>query len=231
MIGVRTLLFVLAALAMVLVVGFEVSTLALIKTGNDSRSAPGLGGPYLALLDGILLYSVIWMAVGHFRLKGLTSRVFSVVTLFVSLFGALGALLAILVAFELIMLMIGMFLAAPWGTIAYFVAFGRFPASAAIAALTLIMVLKLAFLVMLVLADRGYLQNKGLLILVALSLLATWLTSFLIALPPSFLASITDAVGGLITAIISFVWLIVIFVMSIIAVIKALKGRAPGREV
>jgi hypothetical protein len=227
----RTLFFVLAALAIVLVVGFEVSTLAFLSTGNNPKSVRGMGGPYLALLDGLLLYSIFWMAVGHFELKALTARISSVVTLIASLFGAIGVFAAILAAFGLIVLMIGMFMAAPWGTLAYFIAFAGFPKSEAVAALTFIMVLKLAFLVLLALSDLGYLKNKGLLILVGLSLLATWLTSFLISLPPSFLASITDAVGALITAIISFVWLIVIFVMSIVAVIKALKVRAPGREV
>jgi len=67
--------------------------------------------------------------------------------------------------------------------------------------------------------------------LVALSLLATWLTSFLIALPPGFLSSITDAVGALITAIIAFIGLIMMFVMSIIAVYRSLKFSSPGREV
>jgi hypothetical protein len=218
---------------MLLVVACELAAMPLLlRAIAKIEDLPGLGGRYLALLDGILLYLVMLMALGHFKLKALTARIASIVTFLLSLSGIIVAFLMIFVALELIMLMLAMFLAAPWGTLAYLAAFGRFPKDEAIALLTLIMVLKLTFLVMLALADLGNLKNKGMLILVGLSLLATWLTSFLISLPPSFLASITDAVGALITAIIAFVILIVVFVTSILAIIKAvLSLRARAREV
>jgi hypothetical protein len=231
MTGVRMLFFVLAALAMLLVVGFELGTMWFIRSGDDANSVPGLGGPYLAMLDGILLYLVILIAIGHLPFKGLTARISSVVTLVLSLLGAIGAFAAIFTAFQLIMLMLALFMAAPWGTLAYLAAFADFPKGEALAALTVVMMLKLVFLVMLALADLGYLKMKGLLFLIGLSLLATWLTSFLIAFPPGFLASITDAVGGLITAVLAFIMLIIIFVTSIIQVINSLTGPVSAREV
>lgn len=237
MTGVRIFFFVLAAVAMVLIVAFELSTMAFLRNAaGTGESAPGLGGPYLALLDGILLYSVIRMGVDQLRirklrLKSVIARIFAVLTLIASFFGAFGAFLLILFAFFAIVSMVGLLLAAPFGTIAYFAAFADFPKTTAVAALSFIIVLKVFFLVMLALADRGYLNNKGLLTMVGLSLLATWLTSFLIAMPPGFLASITDAVGALITAIIAFVMLILIFITSIIAIARAMGVRSPGREV
>lgn len=230
MANIRPLFFVLAALTILLVVVFELSTIAFLRN-TVGDSAPGLGGPYLALLDGIILYTIILMAIGHFDFKAQTARIASVVTLILSFIGVFGALLMIIAAFVAIFLMLGLLLAAPFGTIAYFATYADFPKGVAVGALSFIMVLKLFFLVMLALTDLGYLKNKGLVILVALSLLATWLTSFLIALPPGFLSSITDAVGALITAVIAFVVLIVMFIMSIVAVYRSLKFSSPGREI
>ena len=222
----------MAVIAITLVVAIELSTMAFLRNAAGTpNSAPGMGGPYLALLDGILLYNVILLIVGHFQFKALTARIASIVTLILSFFGIFGALLMALAAFAAIFLMLGMFLAVPFGTIAYFGLYAGFPKMAAISTLTLIMVLKLFFLVMLFLTNPRYLQAKGLVILIGLSMLATWLTSFLISLPPGFLASITDAVGALITAIIAFIMMIAIFVSSIIAVVRALRFSRPGRQV
>src|SRR5690606_18899358 len=118
----------------------------------------------------------------------------AVTTLILSLLGTIGAFFLILAAFFAILLMLGLLFAAPFGTLAYLAAYASFPKGTALAALSFIMLLKLFFVVMLTLTHPGYLNNKGLVMLVALSLLATWLTSLLIALPPGFLASITDAV-------------------------------------
>lgn len=232
MASVRTPFFILAALTMLLIVAFELSTLTfLTNTVSPEETVRGLGGPYLALLDGILLYSVLLMSIGHFRLKDLTARIASVVTLILSFFGVIGSFFMILAAFFLIILMLGLLLAVPFGTLAYFAAYADFPKNAAVAALSFVMILKLLFLVLLALAHPGYLKNRGLVIMIGLSLLATWLTSFLIALPPGFLSSITDAVGALITAIIGFIRLVMMFIMSIGAVYRALKFSPPGREV
>lgn len=228
---VRIPFFILAALTMVLIVAFELSTMAFLRSAAGlGESIPGLGGPYLVLLDGILLYSVILMSLGHFRFKALTARIGSVVTLILSFLGAIGSFFLILGAFGLIILMVGLLLAPPFGTIAYFATYAKFPKTEAIAALSFAMMLKMFFLFMLALAHSGYLKNKGLVILVGLSLLSTWLTSFLIALPPGFLSSITDAVGALVTAVIAFIWLIMIFIMSIVAVLRALRFSSPNKE-
>jgi len=228
---VRIPFFVIAAVIMVLVVALELSTLAFLRTAVvGGESVPGLGGPYLALLDGILLFTVIQISLGYFPFKALTARIASIASLVLSFFGVIGSFLLILAAFGFILLMIGLLLAVPFGTIAYLAAYGHFPKNDAVVILSFIMLMKVIFLVMLALAHQGYLKNKGLVFLIGLSLLATWLTSFLIALPPGFLSSITDAVGALITAIIAFIWLILILIMSIVAVVKGLRLRPPGEE-
>lgn len=224
--------FVLAVLSMALVVAVELATLAFLRNAADTpESLPGLGGPYLVLLDGILFYFVIVASLGYFRFKALAARIVAVATLILSLLGVVGSVLMIVAAVLAIMLMLGLLFATPFGTLAYLDLFANFPKQPALNALSLIMLLKVFFLLMLALTHPGYLKNKWLVILVGLSMLATWLTSTLIAWPPTFLSSITDAVGALITAVIALVWLIATLIASIVGIVKVLRFRSPGREV
>jgi hypothetical protein len=201
------------------------------ENAAGTQSPPGLGGPYLALLDGILLFTTIVFGAGHFRPDGLIARIASVLWLVLSILGILGSILMALAALQAIMLMLALLMAAPFGTLAYLALFAHFPASKAVAALSFIIVLKLAFIVMLAITDLGYLKNKPLMMLAGLSILATWLTSFLIALPPRFLASITDGVGALVTAIIALVMLVLICFGSLVGVVKGLRVRVESRQV
>lgn len=230
--NVRIPFFILAVLSMVLVVAVELATLALLRNAAGTpESLPGLGGPYLVLLDGILLYFVIVTSLGYFRFKAQVAEAAAIASLILSLIGVVVSLLLIVAAFLAIMLMLGLLFAAPFGTLAYLDLFANFPKQRAIAALSFILLLKVFFLVMLALTHPGYLKRKGLLILIGLSMLATWLTSTLIAWPPGFLSSITDAVGALVTAVIAFVWLIVTLIASIIGFVRLFRFRSLGREV
>lgn len=229
--GIRLPFFVIASIIITLAIAFELSTMAFLRSEAGVEGAtPGLGGPYLALIDGIILYSVILMWISMAPGKAMTARLQSVVTLFLSFFGALGSFILIFIAFGLILLMIGLLLAVPFGTLAYLAAYAGFPKSIAVSALTFVMTLKLAFLILLFLAHQGFMKNLGLMIMIALSLLTTWLTSFLISLPPAFLASITDAVAALITAVIALIRLVMLFIASLIGIITALSFNTPGKE-
>ncbi|HEX7079407.1 MAG TPA: hypothetical protein VF329_00130 [Gammaproteobacteria bacterium] len=224
--------FVLAVLSIVLVVAVELATLALLRNAAGMpESLPGLGGPYLALLDGILLYFVVVTSLGYFRFKAQVAKAAAVAGLILSLVGVVVSFLLIVAAFLAIMLMLGLLFAAPFGTLAYLDLFANFPKQRAIEALSFIMLLKVFFLFMLALTDLGYLKNKLLVILIGLSMLATWLTSMLIAWPPGFLSSITDAVGALVTAVIAFVWLIVTLVASILGIARLFDLQLSRREV
>jgi hypothetical protein len=230
--NVRMPFFVLAVLSMALVVAVELATLGLLRNAAGTpESLPGLGGPYLVLLDGVLLYFVIVASLGYFRFKARVAEAAAVASLILSLLGVVVSLLLIVAAFLAIMLMLGLLFAAPFGTLAYLDVYASFPKQRAIAALSFIMLLKVFFLFMLALTHPGYLKIKGLVILAGLSMLATWLTSTLIAWPPGFLSSITDAVGALVTAVIAFVWLIVTLIFSIFGIVRLFRLRAPGRQV
>src|SRR5690606_15938662 len=189
---------------------------------------PGIGGLYLVLIDGLLLYFAVHTIVQHLPYKNVTARVSSVVMLILSLVGLIVAIGMIVSAFTRLLLMVGLLMALPFGTAAYFDLYADFPRNEAIAALTFVMLLKLFFLVMLALANVGYLKFKGLMVLIGLSLLATWLTSLLIAWPPPFLSSITDTIAALITGIIGLVLLVLSFVTSIVGIWHALRSLRPA---
>ncbi len=70
-------------------------------------------------------------------------------------------------------------------------------------------------------AHQRFLENRGLILLIATSLLATIIVSFLHGMVPGFLVSVTDLIAALIVVILAAVWVIVSLVFSIIAVIKA----------
>ena len=195
---------------------------AVHKAGLEA-STPGLAISYLPILDGLLLYTVLLMGLGILMPRSVIGRIQGIVTLVLALFGLLGAIAMALVALGLLILMITLLVAVPFGTIAYFVAWADFPTGAATATLGLILLLKAAFCILLILAHQRFLQNKGIVILSAVSLGATLLAAFLIDFPPRFLASITDAIGALIIAVVGAIWLLILLVGSILATISSIR--------
>ena len=196
--------------------------LARLTAGGVHAETPGIAINYLALLDALILYNLVWMALGLIFPRAITGRAQGIVTLVLSFFALLGTIVMIFAAFALLMVMIALLLAVPFGTIAYFVAWGHFAVKAAGATLGLAMLLKLVFCVLLVLAHQRFLQNKGLVILVAVSLGLTWVTNFVQAFLPGFLVSIGDALVAVIVGVVAAVWLLLLLITSIIATIKAI---------
>ena len=187
----------------------------------NAKDTPGYAINALALIDGILLYSLIWMLLSVVAPRSITGRAQGIVTLIVSFFGCLGTLLLIVLAFTLLMLMLALLVAVPFGTIAYLAAWGHFARGAAATTLALSMLLKIAFLILLVLAHQRFLQNKGLLVLTGLSLGLTWLIAFVHALLPIFLVSIGDQLMALVICVVAAIWLLLLLIGAIIATIKA----------
>lgn len=219
--------FIFAGWVMALVILVELAASELLTRWSGDRletQTPGLAINYLAIIDGLLLYTVIIMGLGLIAPRGIVGRVQGIATLILSFFGLLGTIVLAFAAFGLLMLMVTLLVAVPFGTIAYIAGFGSFATGAAGATLLLIMALKVAFCVLLILAHQGFLKNKGIVILTAASMGLTWVVGFLHALPPRFLVSILDAVGALVIAIVGAVWLLVLLVGSILATISALRS-------
>jgi hypothetical protein len=196
----RPIFFAAVALA-VLVILVEVGAAtwlpALLPNLADGEvRTVGLGIAYLALVDGLVLFTLSLMLASlvvpervHGRVQGIVMLVVSIVMLIVSF-------LLLLAAFGLLILMVTLLAAAPFGTAVYFARYASFPTGTAAATLGLVLALKFGVAGCLLAAHQRMLQNKGLVMLVLTGLLAHVVVSFLHALVPGFLVAITDAAAA-----------------------------------
>ena len=129
-------------------------------------------------------------------------------------------------AITLLLLMIGL-LASFFGAVIYFAVFADFPRDAAALILGTLLTLKVVMAVCLVLAHQRFLQNKGLVILVILSLVLNIVIAFLHDLLPGFLTSITDAVAAIIVAIVAIIWSVLLLIGAVIAVLRVIRPPQP----
>ena len=219
----RVPFFIIANILLILAFGIEIGSKFYLGTKEVDLPSPGLGILYLALIDWLLLYTVLLMGTSLIIPDRIHGRIQGVATFIVGLLTLLGAIAAIIAAFALLMLMVSLLLAVPFGTIAYFAGFANFKVGAAASTLTFIMTCKIAFVVCLILAQQRFLQNKGLVFLVLTSLLATVLLGFLHGFVPRFLAYITDDIGALISGVLAALWALFFLIGSIPSIFKALR--------
>lgn len=190
------------------------------KQGKDEK--PGIGISYLALIDGLVLFTALLMGVSLLIPERVHGRVQGGVTFIISLLLLIGGIVLISIALLKLALMLFLLVSFPFGTIVYMFVYASFPTGAAQAALGLILSLKLAFALFLVIAQQRFLQNKGLVLLVLTSLLATIIVSFLHGMVPRFLVSITDAIAAIIVAVISMIWAVIFLVGSVVSITKVI---------
>jgi hypothetical protein len=215
--------FIAACVCLLLALFVEIAAAgAFTEIFVGGTATPGYAINSLALIDGILIYSLIWMLLSVVAPRSVTGRAQGCVTLFVSFFGCIGTIAAIIAAFTLLMLMLSLLVAIPFGTLVYLGIWGHFARGAAAATLAIAMLLKIVFLVLLVIAHQRFLQNKGLLVLVGLSLGLTWLIAFVHALLPIILVSIGDQLMALVICIVAAIWLLLLLIGAIFATIKAI---------
>lgn len=221
--NLRKPLFIIALIVMVLIVLIEIGSSWLMKTPVGDVDRPGYGIMYLAYVDGLLLYVTILITLALLIPEKIQGRIQGIVTLILSFFGCLGAIGSCFFALVFLLIMVTLLLAPIFGTIAYFVVYGDFDRSGANITLGLIMTLKIVFVVLLLLAQQRFIENKSLVLLILTSFLCSLIISFLHNLLPIFLVSITDAVGAIIVAIIAIIWLLVFLILAIISVVKAIR--------
>jgi hypothetical protein len=225
--------FFLGAFALALSVVVELGSLALLGNFNTNQAiqdspAPGIGIRALILIDFILAYAILLIAVDMapgFRV--VLGRIQGVVTLVLSILSIIIAIAAIYVAIALVVLMLSLLLSPPFGTIAYFAVWGSFDKSTARVILSASMFLKLIGVGMIVVSNPSFLKNIGFMLLMICSLAATFILGLLHAFPPSFLVSITDAIGAIIAGIIALIWSVVLLIGAIFAIIRAIRSVAP----
>jgi hypothetical protein len=194
----------------------------MVQARKTKLPRPGYAISALVAFDGLAFLGLFWMGAGLVISRRLVGRVQGIVSLIVALVTIVAALFAAVLLFSLLLVMLGLFLAPPFGTVAYLAIWGFFSRGPAAATLGILLVLKIAAAVLLVLAQQDFLKNKGLLILLGLSLLLTVLISFLHGFPPGILVSITDVIAALIILVVSILWAILVLIGAIIATIKAI---------
>src|SRR6266511_2372259 len=187
---------------------------------SDIQQPPGRGIPYLALIDVIAFYTVALMGASLIVPKKLHGRLQGVLTLIGSI--------VLIIAFIELLIMVGLFFAFPFGTIAYLAIWGFFPRGDAAVILSLLMFLKLVFAGFLILAQPRFLQNKGLVALIATSLVANIVVAFLHGLVPIILVSIVDDLAAVIFAIVAIIWAVILLIGSIPAVVKSVRVSVGG---
>jgi hypothetical protein len=218
---IRKPLFMVALALMVVTVLLELGSPVLMKVKMAVAETPGFGISYLALLDGLLLFTVGLIGAGFLIPERVQGRFQGILTLIITIVIFLLALVMIFAALMKLSIMLGLLFAPLFGPIAYLPLYGQFNTTAARVTLGLIMTFKLCFAGFLVFAHQRFLQNKGLVLIILSSLLATIIVSFLHGFLPVFLCSITDCIGAIVVAVIAVIWAIVFFVGSLTAVVKA----------
>ena len=187
----------------------------------NKGTPPGRAIPAMAVLDGLVLFTVVLMGAPLFIPERIFAKVQGVATLVVSLLALIGSITGIFLTFALLILMIALFTAFPFGTIVYLIIFGFFDRTGANVTLSLLMMLKLGFAACLILAHQRFIQNKGLVLIILTSLAANIIVSFLHAIVPVPLVSITDGIATIIVFVLVVLWAAFFLVGSIVAVTKA----------
>ncbi len=198
---------------------------SVVRAAGQTDAPPGLGIPYLALLDGLLLFTLVLMGLGLLVPERIQGRVQGVATLLVSLLTIFAAIAMILAAIALLVVMLSLLLSVPFGTLIYLGLYGSFERAGARAALALVMTLKLGFCAFLVLAQQQFLRNVGLVLIVLSSLVATLVITCLHGFVPGILVSITDAIAAIVVAVIAVIWAVVLLVGSLVSIVKAIQPR------
>lgn len=150
-------------------------------------------------------------------------RVQGVASLIAGIVGAIGGVVGVIFLFSELILMVGLFLAFPFGTIAYLATWGFFPYQAAAILVGLITFLKVAMVIMLSLAQPRLLKVKALVALVLTGLLLTVVIGFVHAWIPNPVTSIGDQITAIIVLIAGIVWAAMMTIGSVQAVARALR--------
>lgn len=200
-----------------------VPTDVFLKTQRADAAPPGAGIGFLAFLDGLLLFTVVMLGLSLIIELRVYGRIQGIVTLVVTFLWIVAAFVTALLALAKLFLMFGLFVAVPFGTIAYLALWGSFPTSQAAAILAMLLLLKIVFAVLLVLSQPKFLKVTGLVVLLALSVLLQLVLGLIHGFLPRPLVSIGDQFWALVTVVVALIWALVMLIGSIPAIINALR--------
>ncbi len=190
---------------------------------------PGLGIPSLAAVDALLAMSLAIIASAAVGVSPhALARASGCVTTIVSFLTLLASLAMVFVALGLLLLMLGLVVATPFGTAVYMAVFGSFRRAPAAITLGILMTLKLVGALLAFLGNQHILKSKSLVLMFLTSLGLTLVLAYLHGLPPRFLVSITDAIGAIIAFVFAIIWSIAYLVGGIVGLVGNLQRH--GRE-
>ena len=193
-----------------------------VDLSGASDEPPGVGIPSIAFVDVFLLRYVTLALLGLFAKRSVLAKLQGIGSIVLSILVLIGGVVMIFIVITTLMLKISLFLAVPFGTLAYLAMYGGFAKGAAATLLGVAFMLKLGFGVCLLLAQQNFVKSTGLVLLYFTSLVAGIIIGFLHGIVPAFLASITDDIGAIIAIVLGLIWAIVTLVGSISSVVKAI---------
>lgn len=195
----------------------------LAKLQTKNQKPPGFGVPATALMDAILLLVMTLMLLALVVPQAIQGRVQGIVTLVAALLIFCFSYLAFQAILTVLATMISLFLAVPFGTLIYFAIWGFFDKGTALAILSLAMLFKAGFVILLLLAQPTFVKVKSLMLLVLTSLLLNILAAFLLRFVPSPLASITDAIAGIVDCVAAMILAAFLGIFSLWSVLRAIR--------
>ena len=208
---------------------------ALIEAGSGAaqslgitRDPPGIAILTLVAIDAALLLRFGLTAFGSLVSGSLQGKIDGLATAIAGILLVLFGIATALTAFAMLMLMVGLVLATPFGTLIYMGLFGSFATGTASVLLSLAMVLKLGGMAAFVVWNIHVLRSKSTVLLALTSLLLSGLISLLHGLVPTFLVSITDAIAAIIIGIVCVIWGVVLAIFGVPAVFRAARTLAPA---
>jgi hypothetical protein len=224
--SMRKPFFVIALVAIFLALLVELGSIAVLGNSGTINAleapTPGHAIPALPLLDGLVFYATLMIGIALLIPQRVQAKIQGIISLIVSLLLLLGSIVVIFIDIALLIMMVSLLLAVPFGTIAYFAAFANFDSGGARVALSLIMLLKVIFAVCLVLAHQRFLQNEWLVLIIITSMVANLVIAFLQGFVPGFLVSITDDIAAIVVCILAIIWAVVYLIGGIRSVVKVI---------
>ncbi|MFW6052989.1 MAG: hypothetical protein ACOC8I_03670 [Desulfosalsimonas sp.] len=227
---IRKPVFVLAVVLMGIIVIFEAGSSAVLgmqsseaarAVAESGAAAPGIGIPYMAVFDLLVLFSVLLICASLIVPERLHGRTQGIVTLIVSLLILLVSIGLLFTAISRLFLMLGLLLSPIFGTIAYFSIYGWFDTAAARVVLGFVMSLKFGFAILLVLSHQRFVENKGLVLILLSSLGAGVIVGICYGIVPGSLVSITDAAAAVIVMVMAVIWSLFFLGGSVKSIVKA----------
>jgi hypothetical protein len=222
--SMRKPFFLVSLIAIFLAVLVELGSIGILgstaQTLNVDVNSKAI--PAMALLDGLVFFATLIIGIALLIPERVQSKVQGIVTLIFAVLLLLACIGIIFADFTLLILMVSLLMSPIFGTIAYFAIWGTFSVTGPKIALSLLMTIKIVYAICLVLAHQRFLQNKGLVLIIATSFLANLIVAFLYALVPGFLVSITDDVGAIIICIFAICWTCVYLIGGVISVVKVI---------